>query len=101
MESSVAGIIRDQLVEGMIVLDAVARDTALHATLAQAADAAASALKAGRKLMIAGNGGSAADAQHLAAEFVSRLVEDRPAMRAVALTTDSSAFDSDRERLWL
>jgi D-sedoheptulose 7-phosphate isomerase len=42
--------------------------------------------------MIAGNGGSAADAQHLAAEFVSRLVEDRPAMRAVALTTDSSAL---------
>jgi D-sedoheptulose 7-phosphate isomerase len=40
--------------------------------------------------MVAGNGGSAADAQHLVAEFVSRLVEDRPAMRAVALTTDSS-----------
>jgi D-sedoheptulose 7-phosphate isomerase len=92
MESSVAGIIRDQLVEGMSVLDAVARDTALHATLAQAADKAASALKTGRKLMIAGNGGSAADAQHLAAEFVSRLCEDRPAMRAVALTTDSSAL---------
>jgi D-sedoheptulose 7-phosphate isomerase len=92
MESSVAGIIRDQLVEGMSVLDAVAHDTALHATLAQAADKAASALKAGRKLMIAGNGGSAADAQHLAAEFVSRLCEDRPAMRAIALTTDSSAL---------
>ena len=92
MESSVACIIRDQLVEGMSVLDAVAHDTALHATLAQAADKAASALKAGRKLMIAGNGGSAADAQHLAAEFVSRLCEDRPAMRAVALTTDSSAL---------
>jgi D-sedoheptulose 7-phosphate isomerase len=44
----------------------------------------------GRKLMIAGNGGSAADAQHLAAEFVSRLTIDRPAMRAMALTTDSS-----------
>ena len=40
--------------------------------------------------MVAGNGGSAADAQHLAAEFVSRLVDDRPAMRAVALTTDTS-----------
>ena len=40
--------------------------------------------------MVAGNGGSAADAQHLVAEFVSRLVDDRPAMRAVALTTDSS-----------
>ena len=92
MESSVASIIRDQLAEGMSVLDAVARDSALHETLAQAANTSASALKAGRKLMIAGNGGSAADAQHLAAEFVSRLVEDRPAMRAVALTTDSSAL---------
>lgn len=40
--------------------------------------------------MVCGNGGSAADAQHIVAEFVSRLVEDRPALRAVALTTDSS-----------
>jgi|HubBroStandDraft_5_1064220.scaffolds.fasta_scaffold24784_2 D-sedoheptulose 7-phosphate isomerase len=92
MERSEVGIIREQLAEGMIVLDAVARDNALHEILAQAANTAASALKDGRKLMIAGNGGSAADAQHLAAEFVSRLVEDRPAMRAVALTTDSSAL---------
>jgi D-sedoheptulose 7-phosphate isomerase len=92
MDSSEAGIVRDQILEGLIVLDAVARDVALHAALAQAAGTAASALKAGRKLMIAGNGGSAADAQHLAAEFVSRLCEDRPAMRAVALTTDSSAL---------
>jgi D-sedoheptulose 7-phosphate isomerase len=55
-----------------------------------AARLTADALKAGRKLMVCGNGGSAADAQHLVAEFVSRLVEDRPALRAVALTTDSS-----------
>ena len=40
--------------------------------------------------MVAGNGGSAADAQHLVAEFVSRLTVDRPAMRAIALTTDTS-----------
>jgi D-sedoheptulose 7-phosphate isomerase len=40
--------------------------------------------------MVAGNGGSAADAQHLVAEFVSRLIKNRPALRAVALTTDSS-----------
>jgi D-sedoheptulose 7-phosphate isomerase len=92
MDSSELGIVRDQLLEGLIVVDSVARDTAIHATLAQAADTTTSALKAGRKLMIAGNGGSAADAQHLAAEFVSRLCDDRPAMRAVALTTDSSAL---------
>jgi D-sedoheptulose 7-phosphate isomerase len=47
-------------------------------------------MKSGHKLMVCGNGGSAADAQHLVAEFVSRLTVDRPALRAVALTTDTS-----------
>ena len=74
----------------MAVLQAVAADSALRAALGEAVERTASALKSGHKLMVAGNGGSAADAQHLAAEFVGRLVEDRPAMRAVALTTDSS-----------
>ncbi|MGO8757991.1 MAG: D-sedoheptulose 7-phosphate isomerase [Terracidiphilus sp.] len=83
-------LVREKLLEGIGVVEAVARDTALHATLTAAAEATAEALKSGGKLMVAGNGGSAADAQHLVAEFVSRLVEDRPAMRAVALTTDSS-----------
>lgn len=83
-------LVRAELVEGLAVLEAVARDAALHAKLAEAAEATASALKAGRKLMVAGNGGSAADAQHLVAEFVSRLCQDRPALRAVALTTDTS-----------
>ena len=60
------------------------------AALSDAAAETARALLAGHKLLVAGNGGSAADAQHLVAEFVSRLTIDRPAMRAVALTTDSS-----------
>jgi D-sedoheptulose 7-phosphate isomerase len=47
-------------------------------------------MKRGNKLMVAGNGGSAADSQHLVAEFVSRLTIDRPALPAVALTTDTS-----------
>ena len=47
-------------------------------------------LNAGGKLMFFGNGGSAADAQHLATEFAVRYVADRPAMAAIALTTDSS-----------
>ena len=85
-----SNLVQDKLLEGLSVIDAVARDAALHATLTAAAEATADALKSGRKLMVAGNGGSAADAQHLVAEFVSRLVDDRPAMRAVALTTDSS-----------
>jgi D-sedoheptulose 7-phosphate isomerase len=89
MENSL-GIVREQLAEGLSVLEQVALDEGLHATLARAAAATAAALKAGQKLMAAGNGGSAADAQHMVAEFVSRLVEDRPAMRAVALTTNTS-----------
>ncbi len=83
-------LVREKLEEGCAVVQEVARDAALQAILADAAAATAAALKRGHKLMVAGNGGSAADAQHLAAEFVSRLVEDRPAMRAVALTTDTS-----------
>jgi len=48
------------------------------------------AYEAGNKLLIAGNGGSAADAQHIAAEFVSRFNFDRPGLPAMALTTDTS-----------
>lgn len=47
-------------------------------------------LKEGRKVLLAGNGGSAADAQHIAAEFVSRFFYDRPGLPAIALTTDTS-----------
>jgi D-sedoheptulose 7-phosphate isomerase len=87
---SMADPVRQVLTEGIAVLQAVERDAAIHAMLTRAAEATAEAMRAGRKLMVAGNGGSAADAQHLAAEFVSRLVKDRPPMRAVALTTDTS-----------
>ena len=98
--------IRSMLAEGIAVVQAVEHDNAIHSTLAQAAEATATALKTGHKLMVAGNGGSAADAQHLVAEFVSRLVQDRPAMRAVALTTDSSILtavgnDYGYERVFL
>jgi D-sedoheptulose 7-phosphate isomerase len=90
MEDSISDLIQKKLAEGNAVLQAVAADSALHSVVEQAAQKTAAALKSGGKLMVAGNGGSAADAQHVVAEFVSRLCEDRPAMRAVALTTDSS-----------
>lgn len=51
-----------------------------------------SAFKKGSKVLLAGNGGSAADAQHIAAEFVGRYLKDRPALPAIALTTDSSCL---------
>jgi len=51
-------------------------------------------IKSGNKLLIFGNGGSAADAQHMAAEFVNRFLIDRPPLAAIALTTDSSILTS-------
>ena len=51
-------------------------------------------IKSGRKLMVLGNGGSAADAQHIAAELVNRLTSDRPPIAAIALTTDTSILTS-------
>ncbi len=62
------------------------------APIAAAAEMLAQAFKAGNKFLLCGNGGSAADCQHLAAEFVSRLTKDfeRPGLPAIALTTDTS-----------
>jgi D-sedoheptulose 7-phosphate isomerase len=58
----------------------------------RAADCIARRLALGGKLLLCGNGGSAADCQHLAAEFVGRFVRDRRPLAAIALTTDSSAL---------
>ncbi|MFP3868329.1 MAG: SIS domain-containing protein [Desulfobacteraceae bacterium] len=60
----------------------------------EAARLLAAALQAGHKILIFGNGGSAADAQHLAAEFVNRFRIERPPLAALALTTDSSILTS-------
>lgn len=75
--------------EGIAVIEEVERDEEIHATLAKAAETIASAMKAASKLLAAYNGGIAADAQHLVAEFVSHMTGDRAAMRAIALTTDT------------
>lgn len=62
--------------------------------IVHAAQAVAAAFRAGGKLLIIGNGGSAADAQHLAAEFVSRFKMERKALPAIALTTDTSILSA-------
>jgi D-sedoheptulose 7-phosphate isomerase len=69
-----------------------AEDSHLRAVIHAIADAITDAFRAGGKLLIAGNGGSAADAQHIAGEFLSRLNFDRNPLPAVALTTDSSVL---------
>ncbi|MDR3575457.1 MAG: D-sedoheptulose 7-phosphate isomerase, partial [Anaerolineaceae bacterium] len=83
-------LVRKQLERSIATMQSVMADVNIAEAIVQAGRAIATAMKNGHKLMVAGNGGSAADAQHLVAEFVSRLTVDRPAMRAVALTTDTS-----------
>ena len=60
----------------------------------EATDMLTACLEGGNKLLIFGNGGSAADAQHLAAEFVNRFQIERPPLAAIALTTDTSILTS-------
>lgn len=65
-------------------------DKALLNQVIECAETIVSTLRNGGKVLIAGNGGSAADAQHIAGEFVSRFNYDRPGLAAIALTTDTS-----------
>ncbi len=69
-----------------------AEDRAATDMMFAMAEAIAGAMREGRKLLVAGNGGSAADAQHIAGEFISRLMYDRAPLPAIALTTDTSAL---------
>jgi D-sedoheptulose 7-phosphate isomerase len=73
-------------------LSRAADDPDLRASIHEIAAAITAAFRAGHKLLIAGNGGSAADAQHIAGEFLSRLNFDRNPLPAIALTTDSSVL---------
>jgi D-sedoheptulose 7-phosphate isomerase len=73
-------------------LERATQDTGLLDTARKIANVIASALRSGNKLLLAGNGGSAADAQHVAAEIVGRYKKDRPAYAAIALTTDTSVL---------
>lgn len=86
------GFVRRQIQNSLETMKLILSDESIHDCLIAEAERISAALRAGGKLMIAGNGGSAADAQHLAAEFVSRLTIDRPALHAVALTTDTSVL---------
>ena len=69
---------------------AMLADEKLLAGAAGAAQACIDCMRNGRKILLAGNGGSAAEAQHIAGELVSRFAFDRPGLPAIALTTDTS-----------
>jgi D-sedoheptulose 7-phosphate isomerase len=92
LEDRLQDFIAGELRKTASVIGALVADAELARTIETVARLCAKALRDGNKLLLAGNGGSAADAQHLAAELVSRFYFDRPGLAAVALTTDTSAL---------
>jgi D-sedoheptulose 7-phosphate isomerase len=82
----------DYLRRSRDAVQAAIDDAVFCATIGDIAEVATEALRAGGKLLLAGNGGSAADAQHIAGEFLGRLNYDRAPIAAIALTTDSSVL---------
>lgn len=92
--------IQNDLKSAQAVHQALAEDTALHEQLAGLAAWCLDALRQGGKILFAGNGGSFADAQHLAAEFVSRLQFDRAPLPSVALATNSSSMSAIGNDYW-
>ena len=92
MKQDLKDPIAAHLERSLAALQRTAQDAALLATARKIAAAVIAALRSGNKLLIIGNGGSAADAQHIAAEIVGRYKHDRPACAAIALTTDTSAL---------
>ncbi len=84
--------ILDYLVRSRDAIQAAIDDPTFIQAIGEIAEAVGAALAGGHKLLLAGNGGSAADAQHLAGELLSRLHYDRAPAAALALTTDSSVL---------
>jgi D-sedoheptulose 7-phosphate isomerase len=87
---SPADILRTNTAQSIRAKEALLNDARLLETFSKAASHVIDCYKAGGRIYIGGNGGSAADSQHLAAEFVSKLARDRNPLPAESLTTDTS-----------
>jgi D-sedoheptulose 7-phosphate isomerase len=83
---------RNHLIASREVIDLALEDDDFVTSINAIANLITARLRSGNKVMFAGNGGSAADAQHIAGEFVSKLNYDRAAIAGLALTTDSSVL---------
>tara|TARA_B100000242_G_scaffold294395_1_gene277174 strand:- start:13707 stop:14306 length:600 start_codon:yes stop_codon:yes gene_type:complete len=90
MENLMKKYINSQIIECSNVMNKMLKDEALSSLLISSANSCVECLNSGGKILLAGNGGSAADAQHIAGELVSRFAFDRPGLSAIALTTDTS-----------
>ena len=83
-------VILREINDSISVKQKILNDVALVDLIKKVADECIAAYTRGNRILLAGNGGSAADAQHIAAEFVSRYAFDRPGLPAIALSTDTS-----------
>ncbi len=86
--------ILNEVGKSVATLERVATDAALLAATEEFAARIVACLRAGGKVLWCGNGGSAADAQHMAAEFVVRFTVNRPALASISLTVDTSVLTS-------
>jgi D-sedoheptulose 7-phosphate isomerase len=84
--------IKDQIQASYTIKQAILADGGLIGLIKEVALKTVAVYTGGHKVLLAGNGGSAADAQHLAGELVNRLYFDRPGLPAIALTTDTSVL---------
>src|SRR5437762_14309964 len=92
MAGAAVSAVLEHLVRSRDVIQAAIDDPVFTTAIRDIAEVTAAALDSGHKLLLAGNGGSAADAQHLAGEMLSRLYYDRAPTAAIALTTDTSVL---------
>ena len=83
-------VIIREINDSINVKQKILEDAALLHSIREVVDECIAAYSRGNRILLAGNGGSAADAQHIAAEFVSRYAFDRPGLAAIAFTTDTS-----------
>ena len=82
--------IKNYVLESLKVKEAILNSDVLITNINSAVEIIVNAYKKNKKVLVAGNGGSAADAQHFSAELVSKFLKDRPALNSIALTTNTS-----------
>jgi D-sedoheptulose 7-phosphate isomerase len=91
-KETVNSLIQDRIRRSIEVKNALLADGGLHGSMAEAAAQIVKSLHAGGKVILCGNGGSAADSQHLAAEFTGRYLKERRALPAMALSVNTSSL---------
>ena len=87
-------MIKSQIKESILTKERLLNDTSIIKLIDKVSEECVNVFKNNGKILLAGNGGSAADSQHISAEFVSRFYFDRPGLPSIALTTDTSVITS-------